>query len=131
MHKVDKKAHYEGVKVNNGADDYCMKEDTRQDGPWEFGIKPVKRNSKTDWDEVKAKALAGKIDEIPADIYVKHYRNLVQISKDHMAMYDADSLRGIWIYGKSGVGKSRKAREDYPDAYPKLCNKWWDGYQGQ
>ena len=29
------------------------------------------------------------------------------------------------------MGKSRKARADYPEFYPKLCNKWWDGYQGQ
>lgn len=54
--KLDKRLHIELVKTNNGADDYCMKEDTRVDGPWTFGIKPVKRNSKTDWAEVKAKA---------------------------------------------------------------------------
>lgn len=41
------------VKINNGADNYCMKEDTRLEGPFEYGIKPVKRNSKTDWEEVK------------------------------------------------------------------------------
>lgn len=23
------------------------------------------------------------------------------------------------------------ARDNYPDHYPKLCNKWWEGYQGQ
>lgn len=50
MTKVDNKAHYERVKVNNGADTYCMKEDTRLEGPWEFGTKPVKVNSKIDWD---------------------------------------------------------------------------------
>lgn len=50
------KAHFEQVRVNNGADAYCMKEDTRMDGPWEYGVKPVKRNSKADWEEVKKNA---------------------------------------------------------------------------
>lgn len=49
LSNVDKKAHYEKVKVNNGADTYCMKEDTRVEGPFEFGTRPVKRNSKHDW----------------------------------------------------------------------------------
>ena len=53
MKKHCKVAHFETVKVNNGADRYCMKEETRVLGPWEFGQKPVQRNSKTDWEEVK------------------------------------------------------------------------------
>ncbi len=47
-----------------------MKADTRVEGPWEFGIKPVKRDSKIDWEEVRQKAKEGRIEEIPADIYV-------------------------------------------------------------
>ncbi len=48
MKKLDSKVHWEPVKFNNGADDYCMKEDTRVEGPWEFGIKPARRNVKGD-----------------------------------------------------------------------------------
>lgn len=50
-----------------------MKQDTRVDGPWEYGVKPVQRNSKTDWDEVKQLAQAGDLDAIPSDIYVRCY----------------------------------------------------------
>lgn len=52
MKKIDPRVHWEIVRVNNGADDYCLKEDTRVEGPWEFGKKPAKRNSKTDWERV-------------------------------------------------------------------------------
>lgn len=41
LKKIDSKAHFELVKINNGADTYCMKEETRVEGPWSFGIKPA------------------------------------------------------------------------------------------
>lgn len=72
------------VKINNGAHNYCMKEDTRLEGPWEYGTKPVQRNSKEDWDAVKEAAKKGDFDSIPSDIFVKHYKNLRHIAKDHM-----------------------------------------------
>jgi hypothetical protein len=46
------KSHFEPVKINNGAHTYCMKEDTRVEGPWEFGTRPVQRNNKEDWEDV-------------------------------------------------------------------------------
>ena len=64
------------VTVDNGADAYVTKAETRIDGPWEFGVKPVKRNDKADWDLVRKQALAGELDKIPADIFIKHYSNL-------------------------------------------------------
>ncbi len=44
MKKVCSHSHFEPVKYNNGADDYCNKEATRLDGPWTFGIRPARRN---------------------------------------------------------------------------------------
>jgi len=34
LKKICPKSHWEIVKINNGAHDYCMKEDTRVEGPW-------------------------------------------------------------------------------------------------
>lgn len=130
--KIVPRVHCEPVVVNNGADTYCMKEDTRVEGPWEFGIRPLRRNSKVDWELIKESAKANKLDDIPGQIYVCHYSKLKAIAKDHMTFPpDTDHTKGVWIYGPSGCGKSRSARKEYPNAYPKLCNKWWDGYQGQ
>ena len=129
--KLLPEAHCEPVLVDNGADKYCMKEDTRVEGPWEYGQKPLQRNSKKDWDSIYEKAKSGEIESIPADIRVRCYSQLKKIEKDHIHVKDADDVRGIWIWGESGYGKSRMARRDYPNAYPKLCNKWWDGYQNQ
>lgn len=128
--KVLPAAHCEAA-IGDKAREYCMKEDTRVEGPWEFGVKPVQRNSKADWEEVYLKAKRGRIEEIPADIRVRCYSQLKRIEKDHLEVKDAEDLRGVWIYGPSGVGKSWTARQKFPGAYPKLCNKWWDGYQGQ
>lgn len=41
-------SHFEAVKVNNGADSYCNKVETRVEGPWTFGVKPARLNKKGD-----------------------------------------------------------------------------------
>jgi len=70
LQKLAPKAHFEKVVINNGADDYCLKEETRVEGPWEFGKKPHKRNSKTDWERVYEEAKLGNLDKIPASVKV-------------------------------------------------------------
>lgn len=51
------KSHFEVVKYDNGASDYCLKEDTRVEGPWEFGLKPARLNKKGSKAEQNAKLL--------------------------------------------------------------------------
>lgn len=34
----------------------------------------------------------------------------------------------VWLYGSSGLGKSKTAELTFPDAYWHPGDKWWDGY---
>lgn len=131
LKKLHDRVHFIGVKINNGVESYCLKTESRIDGPYEFGTKPLNRNSKTDWDSIFLSAKRGNFDAIPSDIKIRCYSNLKKIEKDHIVCHDSSDLRGVWIYGPAGSGKSRLAREQYPNSYFKIANKWWDGYLNQ
>lgn len=45
---------------------------------------------------------------------------------------DRPGIRVSWYFGLPGVGKSRRAHEELPDAYIKEPRtKWWNGYFGE
>lgn len=138
LRKLCERGHYE---IARGSPDdnrrYCTK-----DGDFEErGTLPCssKRKGalggdaeKERWELARKAAKAGDIESVPPDIYLRFYRTLKEIAKDHMvAPPDAEDLTGIWICGPAGSGKSFSVRQDYPGFYPKMANKWWDGYQGQ
>lgn len=129
------KGHWEPTRGSTEqASEYCKKDGTFDETGQRPGVAGVAGGvaEKERWELARKRARDGMLDDIPADIYIKYYRTLKEISKDHMpAVNDLDYLPGVWIYGPPGCGKSRSARADYPDAYFKLQNKWWDGYQGE
>lgn len=111
---------------------YCIK-----DGDFrEFGTIPLTVHQARDAkvEEIRDLARSGKIEEIgdkyPSE-YLRYIGNLERISKRNMVIApDADDVTGIWIQGSTGCGKTRYVKDNFPDAYDKLPNKWWDGYQG-
>ena len=113
------------------ADEYVWKEETRVAGTqFELGQKPVRRNSSTDWAAVKQLAKSGRLDDIPDELFIKHYRTFRTISADYSQ--PVGTVRRVVVYwGPTGVGKSRRAWElAGSDAYPKDPNtKFWDGYR--
>jgi len=132
--KAFPQAHMEVVKgTPEQAIAYCTKEETRVSEPFFFGELPIKRNSKEDWEAVFLLAQAGRMDLIPAKIKVQHYGNLQRIAKDHIKGVDFETVRGIWIVGSPGQGKTHWARMHLAKGsyYAKMANKWWDGYQGE
>ena len=47
------------------------------------------------------------------------------------AAYTAEDVRGLWIHGPPGTGKTHRARELDSAFFIKSQNKWWDGYAGE
>lgn len=65
-------------------------------------------------------AIDGRLDEIPADILIPHYRNLKMIASDNIKGGEAtDTTKGMWVFGKSGSGKTSTVWKLFPDAFPK------------
>lgn len=85
------------------------------------------------WEDARDFARAGDLDSVPADIYIRCYATIKKIRDDAVLEADLDTLDDLdheWLWGESGSGKSYTARNRYPEAYLKSCNKWWDGYRG-
>ena len=82
----------------------------------------------TAWDLAKI----GDIENIAPDIRLRQYSTIRRIERDFMPdMQRLDSTCGTWIYGEAGTGKTRSVLDQFPDAFPKPRNQWWDGYQRQ
>lgn len=110
---------------------YCMKE-----GDYvEIGTLPITKGeaTKRKWEEIRDHAKNGDFDKIEPEILVKHYNNLKKIKYDNQ-VFMLEPIPGLineWIYGPTGSGKSKAAREENPIFYNKSCNKWWDGYNNE
>lgn len=118
---------------------YCSKEGTFFEVGTRRQISPARTAARTqvttDYRDLISLAREGNMDEIenryPRDFLLR-YQTLRTIAKDYQRPpAQSAEVRGVWIAGASGVGKSRLARAIYRPFYAKMANKWFDGYQGE
>ena len=135
MKEVHPTAHWEPQRgTPQEASDYCKKEGDF----YECGNIPMSQEKKGEanaerWEAARQAVREGRIADIPADIVIHLSKLEYAVSREQLAersLADTEEPM-LWYYGASGTGKSRKARTDNPTAYLKMCNKWWDGYNGQ
>lgn len=129
-----KGCHVEVCKDLHASIEYCKK-----DGKYEeYGTPPKTPKEKGEgerkrWREIRVAAEEGRVDDIPDDVRFKQYKAVEHFrSEGSKRRQLSDTVaQHLWYYGDSGTGKSRKAREENPGAYLKMCNKWWDGYDDE
>lgn len=130
MKKLFPRAHLEVAKgLPQQNIDYCSK-----DQRWHVhGSEPVKQGSRTDLDDVKKSIDSGATY---ADLVESHFGAAVRYQRSlqniiELRRKERDLPPTVYVYwGDTGLGKSRKAHEEYPNAYWKSYGDWWDGYAG-
>ncbi len=112
---------------------YCQKDDSRVGGPYIHGSLP-QQGSRSDLIAVKRCIDdGGSIN----DVAEEHFSDFVRYHKGITMYKRMKSVKRSWamsiiVYvGPTGTGKTRAARDTYPDAYWKPKGKWWDNYSGE
>lgn len=130
-------AHLEPRKgTRDQARAYCCKLDTAVDGPFEFGEWVKGQGERADLAQLRDMLKEGKTERDVLEVMPEAYfRYHVAIGKARalLARSREDKTKTIFIYGQTGVGKSRRALNIVgPTGYWKQPNtQWWDGYDGK
>lgn len=138
LKKLLVRAHWEKARGSSPeASAYCKKDgrfveygdcpldnrDTR------FTSEGVSRMNANVWQETLDLAKSGEFVSIRPDIYIRHRNAIHAIYEDSCTAVECiASLEHIWLFGATGIGKSKYCWETFPGAYRKPLNKWWDHY---
>lgn len=126
------RAHLEvtkGTAMENRT--YCIKDgDYFEKGRLPTGKKTRKRKEQNRL--LLEKPVLELVEEGEVSVYsVPRLVKARQMIANMKSQETAEGVRGVWIHGPPGTGKSHHARTEYPLAYIKSQNKWFDGYEGE
>lgn len=130
--RIFPRAHIEQMRGTFEQNDtYCSKESQLV----KLGTKPRENGQRGDLALFCERLSTGeKLKEIAMDmptVFVQYNNGLTKLSAFHSQPYEHDTVRGYWIYGVPGAGKTHYARNRFDDIYIKAQNKWFDGYNGE
>jgi len=112
---------------------YANKADTRVEGPWSWG-EAKEQGKRSDLLDMKRAVDAGASIK---DLWDSNFSSMIRYNRSFKEYKRITTPVRDWIpliiviIGPSGVGKSRLARQLFPEAYWKTNSKWWDDYDGQ
>lgn len=128
LQKIFRGGHFEPRKgTSKQAANYCKKENDY----WEKGdiSQPGKR---TDMQDIRNKLLKKKpIKDIALKYpgqYIRYHKGINALNNIINNIPRTEKPFVTWIYGKSGVGKTKYVFDNHKDIYIKDETKWWDGY---
>lgn len=111
--------------------DYCSKEEDVVFTHGEPAISPAKQQQKR-WDDTMQCIREGRISDICSEFMIRYTGNIERLIARHGPKpTDLDTLDNRLYTGPTGTGKSSSARREFPEAYIKMPNKWFDGYNGE
>ncbi|AUM61742.1 Rep [uncultured virus] len=131
LKKIDKEAHWEAARKSPQANyDYCSKEGRYFE---EIGVKPV-MGARTDLqavaEEVRNGASLQAIAEAHPGMFVQYSKGFAALKNS--LMKDRTTKPDVtWVYGETGLGKTKLAVELCKSFYMKDGTQWWDGYEQQ
>lgn len=135
LKELSASAHWEIRRgTHQQARDYAKKEDTRQEGPFEYGDEPAqgKRSDLLEvYEMVKEGRATSEIAETHPSSFIRYHKGITAM-KLYLSKPRSFKTEVTVIHGETGVGKSKWAFERFgSEAYWKPPNsKWWDGYEG-
>lgn len=133
-------AHWErrrGTREEAAA--YAGKEESRVDGPWEYGSPASSsQGRRSDLDCAVATLRRGGVGAVAQEhpaTFIQFHRGFIALAHHLTTAPTAlASLDNYWYHGAPGTGKSSTARREFgadEDVYVKMANKWWDDYRGE